>query len=139
MSGIVFPVAMIFIAVLVLALWIGSAVITVQKTASDRLAVYGRGSGSREEELSKPFAERTFAPIVLRTGKFLNRFTPVGYLENVQKKLMYAGITGIDASGIVVIKVVGLLVGLLLAFLLRDFGDGLLRLLILLGPPLLGF
>ena len=140
MSGIIFPVAMVFIAITVLVLWIGSAVINVQQTAQDRLAVYGRGgTGARDEELAKPFAERTLAPVVLRIGKFLNRFTPVGYLENTQKKLQYAGITGIDASGIVVIKVVGLIVGVVFAFLLRDFGDGLLRILILLGPPLLGF
>jgi len=140
MSGIIFPVAMVFIAITVLVLWVGAAVINVQQTASERLAVYGRGgTGARDEELAKPFAERTLAPVVLRLGKFLNRFTPVGYLENLQKKLGYAGITAIDASGVVVIKVVGLIVGVGLAFFLRDFGDGLLRILILIGPPLLGF
>lgn len=140
MSGILFPVAMVFIAIVVLVLWIGAAVLNVSQTASDRLAVYGRGgTGSRDEELAKPFAERAFAPVVLGAGRFLNRFTPVGFLENLQKKLQYGGITAIDASGVVVIKVVGLIVGLVLAFFLRDYGDGLMRLLILFGPPLLGF
>lgn len=140
MSGILFPVAMVFIAIVVLILWVGSAVISVQQTAADRLAVYGRGgTGARDDELEKPFVERTFAPIVLRFGKVLNRFTPVGYLENIQKKLQYGGIDTIDASGIVVLKVVGLAVGLVLTYLLRDFGDGLMKVLVLAGPPLLGF
>lgn len=143
MSAILFPVVMIFIAVFLLAAWIGSAVIRVQKTAQDRLAVYGRASISREEELSRPFAERALAPIVLRFGKILNRFTPGGYLEKIQKKLLLAGSpSGIDAPAFVVIKVVLLVVMTVLGFFARGTAAGsspLLQLLVLFGTPALGF
>jgi tight adherence protein C len=139
-SPIFFPVAMVFVAVMALVLWVGFATMRAQKAAVDRLAVYGRGAGSREETLAKPFAERALAPVVLGMGRFLSRFTPTGYLEKIQQKLVYAGNPGsIDATAFVVIKVLLLLAGLLAAVLLRNQGTGLQRLLVLFGPPLLGF
>lgn len=132
------PVAMVFGAVLVLVAWIGFAVVRVQRTASDRLAVYGRGT--REETLSTPFAERAIAPVVLGLGRFLSRFTPTGYLEKIQKKLVYAGNPGnIDATAFVVVKVLLTILGFVATFFLRNYGEGLLRILILGGPILLGF
>lgn len=139
MGGVILPVVAVFLAVAVLMAWIGMAVVRVQRTAAERLAVYGSGTGSRDEILAKPISERVFAPILLGTGRFLSRFTPAGYLEKVQKKLIYAGTPRIDAPGYVVVKVVLFLLGAVAAFVLRDFGDGLTQLLILLGPPLLGF
>jgi tight adherence protein C len=139
-SPIFFPVAMVFVAVMALVLWVGFATMRAQKAAVDRLAVYGRGAGSREETLAKPFAERALAPVVLGMGRFLNRFTPTGYLEKTQQKLVYAGNPGsIDASAFVVIKVLLLILGLVGAFFARNYGEGLQRLLVILGPPALGF
>ncbi len=143
MGGILFPVVMVFIAVFLLIAWIGSAVIRVQKTAQDRLAVYGRTPTTRDEELDKPFAERVFAPVVLWAGKFLNRFTPTGYLEKIQNKLILAGSpSGVDAPAFVVIKVVLLLVMGVLGFMARGTAAGsspLIQLLVLFGTPALGF
>jgi tight adherence protein C len=143
MSAILFPVLMIFVSVFLLAAWIGSAVIRVQKTAQDRLAVYGRVPVSRDEELSRPFAERALAPVVLRFGKTLNRFTPTGYLEKIQKKLLLAGSpSGIDAPAFVVVKVILLVVLGGLGIVARNTTAGsapLLQLLVLFGLPLLGF
>jgi tight adherence protein C len=143
MSAILFPVVMIFISVFLLAAWIGSAVIRVQKTAQDRLAVYGRVPTSRDEELSRPFAERALAPVVLRFGRALNRFTPTGYLEKTQKKLLLAGSpSGIDAPAFVVVKVILLVVMSGLGIVARNSTTGsspLLQLLVLFGLPLLGF
>jgi tight adherence protein C len=132
------PVAMVFATVMVLAVWIGFAVVRVQRTASDRLAVYGRGT--REDTLAKPFAERAVAPVVIGLGRFFNRFTPTGYLEKTQKKLVYAGNPGnVDASAFVVVKVLLTILGLVATFFLRNYGEGAMRLLVLFGPPLLGF
>jgi len=135
-----FPALMVFTAIAFLALWIGFAAVRVQKTAEQRLAVYGRRSVSRDDAMSQPFAERALAPAVMAMGRFANRYTPVGYLENVQKKLIYGGNPGnVDATSYVLIKVLLGLAGIAAAWFLRDFGDGMVRLLILFGPPLLGF
>ena len=139
MDQIFVPVALVFAGVLLVIAWIGFAVIRVQRTATDRLAVYGRGA-SRDETLAKPFVERAFAPVVLGLSKFLGRFTPIGYLEKNQRKMMLAGSpSGMDAASFVVVKVVLLIVGLVGAFALRNFGDGLTRLAVIVLPPAMGF
>jgi len=134
------PVMMVFTAIAFLAVWIGFAAVRVQKTAEQRLAVYGRRSVTRDDAMTQPFAERALAPAVLAMGRFANRYTPVGYLANVQKKLIYGGNPGnVDATSYVLIKVLLGLAGIAAAWFLRDYGDGIVRLLILFGPPLLGF
>lgn len=139
-EGILLPIVLIFVAVAVFVAWIGFAAIRVEKSAADRLAVYGRKIEAREEILERPFVERTFGPVVVGLGRFLSRFTPTGYLEKTQRKLQYAGNPGnVDASAFVVIKVLGLLVGLVGAYLLRSYGEGILAVVIVLGLPLLGF
>jgi len=139
-EGILVPVVLIFVAVAAFVAWIGFAAIRVDKSAADRLAVYGRKIEAREEILERPFVERTFGPVVVGLGRFLSRFTPTGYLEKTQRKLRYAGNPGnVDASAFVVIKFLGLVAGLVGAYVLRDYGDGLLAIVIVLGLPLLGF
>ncbi len=139
MDEIFVPVALAFFGILLIVAWIGFAVIRVQRTATDRLAVYGRAT-SREETLSKPFVERAMAPVVLGLGKFLGRFTPVGYLEKTQRRLLFAGNPqNMDAASFTVVKAVLTVVGVVAAFALRDFGDGITRMLVIFAPPLMGF
>ena len=136
---ILIPVALVFFGALLLIGWIGFAVVRVQKTATDRLAVYGRAT-TREETLSKPFVERAMAPVIVGLGRFMGRFTPVGYLEKTQRKLLFAGNpANVDAASFTVVKAVLTIVGLFGAFALRDFGTGLTRLLVIVLPPLIGF
>lgn len=143
MMGIMFPVVALFVAVFLLAAWVGNAVVRVQKTAQDRLAVYGRAPVSREEELERPFAERVLAPIVLRFGGFLNRFTPAGYLEKIQRKLVVAGSpAGVDAPAFVVVKVILTILMVVLTYFARSATAGsgaMIQLLVLFGTPALGF
>jgi tight adherence protein C len=78
--------------------------------------------------------------VVLGLGRVFNRFTPAGYLDKLQQKLLYAGNpSGMDASSLVVVKVVLLLTGIVAAYSLRNFGEGLTRMLVLVGPPVMGF
>ncbi len=137
--GIVFPVVMVFLLVGAFVFWAGTSIVRVQKTASERLAVYGRAPITREETLSVPFADRVIAPVVLRLGSFFRRYTPVGYLEATQQKLTYAGVLRMDASAFVVTKVLLTVTGIIVAIILRNFGDGILRLFVLFGPPAIGF
>jgi tight adherence protein C len=135
------PVLLVFVAIAALILWVGFAAVRVQRTAADRLAMYGRSATTRDQAISgQPFAERALAPVVLGLGRIARRFTPIGYLENVQRKMIYAGNPGnIDATAFVLLKVLLLIVGIIAAWFIRDSADGMLRLLVIVGPPVLGF
>jgi tight adherence protein C len=110
---------------------------------SSRLQLYGRQSvaTARADELAKPLAQRTIGPLVIGLGNFLKRFTPVGYLEKKQRKLMLAGFPGnLDAPAFIVIKLLTTAAGLLGAFFLIDFGgDSLQRIGLFTLPIALGF
>jgi tight adherence protein C len=137
---LVVALAATFIFVAFVVMWIGNGVLRAQRTAADRLAVYGKDS-LREETLAKPLSERAIAPVVIRIGAFLRRLTPVGYLEKIQRKLMLAGNPGnLDAPAFTVIKLLTTTVGVVLAFLAQGVAaDGLQRLALFGLPIVLGF
>lgn len=139
-TGLLFPVIAVFVAALALLVWIGNGVVKAQKATVDRLGVYGRDS-LREQTLSKSLSERAVAPVVLGLGRALNRFTPVGYLNNIQRKLILAGSPGnLDAPSFVVIKVFTTLAGLVLAFFARRAAGSFIQTVALIGLPIvLGF
>ena len=139
--GIIFPVAAVFTAAVALFAWLGTGVARAQKASIDRLDVYGKTGMVREESLNRPLVERAFAPVLLGMGKFLNRFTPLGYLNKIQHKLMLAGTpANLDAPSFVVIKVFTTIVGLVLAYFAQGVGaSGFQRLVLLLFPIVLGF
>lgn len=136
------PVALVGLAVVIAALWVGSAVVRVQQTAADRLALYGRrDTSNRSEQISSsPFVERAMAPIVLGVGRVLRRFTPLGYLEKIDHKLTFAGNPGnLDAVSFVTAKAALVVVGVVAAFFLRGVGSGMQGLLMVALPPAMGF
>jgi tight adherence protein C len=139
--ALLFPVIAVFTAAIALFLWIGNGVVRAQKAAIDRLGVYGKTGSIREETLTRPLAERAIAPVVLGLGKVLNRFTPIGYLNKLQHKLMLAGTpANLDAPSLVVIKVFTTIFGIILAFFAqRVAGSGFQRLVLILFPIVLGF
>ena len=137
---LIVALAATFLFVAFVVLWIGNGVMRAQQTATDRLAVYGKDA-LREETLAKPLSERAIAPIVLKAGNLVKRFTPVGYLEKTQRKLMLAGNPGnLDAPAFAVIKILTTLAGIVLAFFTQGIGaDGLQRWALLIFPVALGF
>ncbi len=138
--ALLFPVMAVFVAAIALFVWIGNGVVKAQRASIDRLGVYGKGS-LREETLAKPLAERAIAPLVIGLGRTLNRLTPIGYMNSIQRKLMLAGQPGnLDAPAFVVIKVLTTIVGLILAFFAQRVAGSFMQRLLLLGLPiLLGF
>lgn len=146
MSGfdpLVLAVVAVFALVLFVVVWAGMGVTRAREDMSNRLELYGRRTvaGAREDELAKPLAQRTIGPVVIGFGNFLKRFTPVGYLEKKQRKLMFAGYPGnLDAPALVVIKLLATAVGLVAGFFLMDYGaDGLQRTVLFIMPIALGF
>ena len=138
--AVLFPVVTVFAAAVALFIWIGNGVVKAQKAAIDRLGVYGKGA-LREQTLAKPISERAIAPVVLAFGKALNRFTPLGYLNKIQQKLVLAGSpANLDAPSLVVIKVFTTLLGLVLAFFAQRVAGSFMQRILLLGLPIfLGF
>ena len=136
-------VVSVFVAVVFLIIWIGLGVTRAREEMIDRLALYGRSNAPtvRDDELAKPLAQRTIGPIVLKMSGFLKRFTPVGYLEKKQQQLLLAGSPGnLDAPSLVVIKLIGLGVGIVLAFLIVDYGGSAMqRIVLFVFPLVLGF
>lgn len=147
MNGVdpmVLAVVAVSALVLFVILWVGMGVTRAREEMTDRLAMYGRNQATqtaREEELAKPLAQRTIGPIVIGISSFLKRFTPIGYLDKKQRELMLAGYpANLDAPAFVVIKMVGTIIGVILGFLLIDFGsDTLMRTLLFVMPIMLGF
>jgi tight adherence protein C len=146
MSGFdptVIAVGAVFALVLFLVVWAGMGVTRAREELSTRLELYGRETVgvAREEELAKPLAQRTIGPVVIGLGNFLKRFTPVGYLEKKQRKLMLAGYPGnLDAPAFIVIKLLTTALGLGAAFVVRDFGSDALQQFALFTLPIaLGF
>jgi tight adherence protein C len=137
---LLFPVVAVFVAAIALFVWVGNGVVRAQKAAIDRLGVYGKGA-IRDETLSKPLVERAIAPVVLGLGKFLNRFTPLGYMTKLQHKLMVAGTPGnLDAPSFVVIKAVTTVIGVVLSFFAQGVaGSAFQRVILIVFPILLGF
>jgi tight adherence protein C len=146
MSGfdpVVLAVGAVFALVLFLVVWAGIGVTKAREELSTRLELYGRNTvaTARDEELAKPLAQRTIGPVVIGLGNILKRFTPVGYLEKKQRKLMLAGYPGnLDAPAFIVIKLLTTALGLGAAFAIRDLGsDALQQVVLFVLPIALGF
>ena len=139
-SALLFPVVAVFVAAIALFLWVGTGVAKAQRAAIDRLGVYGKDA-LREQQLSRSIAERAIAPVVLGMGKFLNRFTPVGYLNNIQHKLVLAGSpANLDGPSFVVIKVFTTMAGIILAYFARPLAGSFMQTIMLVFfPVILGF
>ena len=133
---LIVALAATFVFVAFIVMWVGNGVLRAQQSASDRLAMYGKAS-LREETLAKPLSERAVAPVILRVGSFFRRFTPAGYLEKTQRKLMLAGNPGnLDAPSFVVIKVGTTIAGLVLAFLAVGVASDTFQRVLLFGLPI---
>lgn len=140
---IVIAVVAVFALVLFVVVWAGMGVSKAREDMANRLELYGRETVAavREDELAKPLAQRTIGPVVIGLGNFLKRFTPVGYLEKKQRKLMLAGYPGnLDAPAFIVIKLLTTALGLAGSFVLIDYGgDALQRVVLFALPIALGF
>jgi tight adherence protein C len=140
---IVLAVGAVFALVLFVVIWAGTGVSRAREDMAERLELYGRQTTGalREEELSKPLAQRTVGPAVIRMGNFLKRFTPTGYLEKKQRKLMLAGYPGnMDAPAFIVVKFLTTAVGLVAGWFLLDYGSSTFQRMILFVLPMaLGF
>jgi tight adherence protein C len=87
----------------------------------------------RDQELLRPFAERALVPVLGGLTSLGRRFTPIGYVDGVRKKFIYAGNGSADAVdrflAVRVITVLLIPVVFVVVYLWNPLGlDGMLQL-----------
>ena len=101
----------------------------------------------RDQELLAPITERAFVPVLEGLTSVGRRFTPVGYVDNIRKKFIFAGNGSAEAVdrflAVRVVTVVGIIPALWFAFVWNPVSlEGMTQLLVggllvaalLLGP-----
>ncbi|HEY6531865.1 MAG TPA: type II secretion system F family protein [Acidimicrobiales bacterium] len=89
----------------------------------------------RDQELLIPFSERAIAPVMEGLTKVGRRFTPVGYVDNIRRKFVWAGLgtaDGVDRFLAIRVVTAGLVVPVLFVMLVvNPLGmDGMMKLII---------
>jgi tight adherence protein C len=89
----------------------------------------------RDQEMLETFSDRVVAPIGKKALELANKFTPVGYVENLKKKVVHAGNPpGFETDRFLILKVLGVVscaLWVILGFWL--FSDNTLLLLLFIG------
>ncbi len=143
------PLMLLVIVVLALLL-MGGSVLLLRRSEDDPLAVRIDEFAAREEivsieeiELSLPFSDRVFVPMIRRVSEFLVRFTPQKTLESTTRLLELAGNPrNMRAAEFIVVRGVFTIFFAALVFLMMSrLGSAELgkRLLYTLGAAVLGW
>lgn len=89
----------------------------------------------RDQELLVPFSERAIAPVMDGLTSLGRRFTPVGYVDNIRRKFVWAGLgtaDGVDRFLAVRVVTAGLVLPILfLMLVINPLGmDGMMNLIV---------
>jgi tight adherence protein C len=89
----------------------------------------------RDQEMLETFSDRVVAPVGRKTLEIANRFTPVGYVVNLKKKIVHAGNPpGYESDRFLILKVLGVVSCVLwVALGIFLFKDSMLLLLLFTG------
>jgi len=124
MGGLMFVVVAVMVTVGALVIYVGNGVIRSQRNQSgSRLA----SLNSRQETLQVDFSTRAVAPMMTGLGRFALRFTPVGWVERAQKKLVWAAWDQrMDGNTWAAIRIISFVVGIIAAFFVVPLVNGFL-------------
>ena len=128
MSELMIAVVASAIAIGVLTFYVGNGVLRARRSSSRRLA----SLQTRDEVLSTGISERAIAPIVESLGKFALRFTPQGWVNKAQKKLVYAGMADrMDGNTWAAFRIMALIAVLVMFFVVQSaFGTPIQKLML---------
>ncbi len=127
MSDVTFAAVAVGVTVAAAVLYAGNGLIRARATASRRLI----GLQSRAEVLEHGFAERAVAPAIEKFGKLFMRFTPQGWAERANHRLVVAGwYPRVDANSWAAVRVLAGVAGVVLALVAQGFVTGTGRLLV---------
>jgi tight adherence protein C len=121
MSPLLFVVVSVAVTVGALAFYVGNGVVKSSKQSGNRLA----SLQTRDTVLEQDFSERAVAPVMQGLGRFALRFTPTGWVAKAQHKLVLAGwAERMDGNTWAAIRIIGLVVAVILAFLFVPLVSG---------------
>ncbi len=128
MSELMIAVVASAVAIGALAFYAGNGVVNARRSSSRRLA----SLQTRDEVLTSGISERAIAPIVEGLGKFALRFTPQGWVNKAQKKLVYAGMADrMDGNTWAALRIIALIGVLVLFFIVQSaFGTPIQKLML---------
>ncbi len=128
MSELMIAVVASAIAIGVLTFYIGNGVLRARRSSSRRLA----SLQTRDEVLSTGISERAIAPVIEGLGKFALRFTPQGWVNKAQKKLVYAGMADrMDGNTWAAFRIMALIGVLVMFFVVQSaFGTPIQKLML---------
>lgn len=128
MSELMIAVVASAVAIGALAFYAGNGVVNARRSSSRRLA----SLQTRDEVLTSGISERAIAPIIEGLGKFALRFTPQGWVNKAQKKLVYAGMADrMDGNTWAALRIIALIGVLVLFFIVQSaFGTPIQKLML---------
>ena len=137
MSDLWLVVISVSISIGALVIWVGMGVVRAQRNSGNRLA----SLQTRDDVLEQDFSQRAVAPVVQSLGRFATRFTPTGWVAKSQHKIVLAGwAERMDGNTWAAIRIISLIVGIVLAFLLTPLVEGgLLRVALAVLLVVIGF
>lgn len=124
--------AVIAVGVLVAALvvYVGNGVVAARQNTGTRLSALG----TRTESLDTAFSERALAPMVNGLGRTVLRFTPTGWVERAQHKMVLAGWADrMDGNTWAAIRIIALVAAFVLWLVVQSFFDSFTTKMIALG------
>ena len=126
--SLMFAVVASAVAIGALAFYAGNGVLTARRSSSRRLA----SLQTRDEVLSSGISERAIAPVIEGLGKFALRFTPQGWVNKAQKKLVYAGMADrMDGNTWAALRIIALIAVLVMFFIVQSaFGSPIQKLMV---------
>jgi len=113
MDSLLFAIIAVGASVGTLVFYLGTIVVRANENSRDRLTNLRR----RDVVLEQDFSERAVAPVIQGIGRFALRFTPMGWVDKAQHKLVLAGWSErMDGNTWAAIRIVVLIVGIVFAF-----------------------
>ncbi|MGI9585043.1 MAG: type II secretion system F family protein [Acidimicrobiia bacterium] len=123
MDPLLFVVISVSVTVAALVIWVGNGVLRANKQSGNRLA----SLQTRDDVLDQDLSQRAVAPVMQGLGRFALRFTPTGWVNKAQHKIVLAGWgERMDGNTWAAIRIIAIVVGIILAFLAVPLVDSTL-------------
>jgi tight adherence protein C len=120
MDPLIFAVVAVAATVGALAIYVGNGVLRSQKNSGNRLA----SLSTRDDLMDQDFSQRAVAPVMQGLGRFALRFTPTGWVDRAQKKLVLAGwAERMDGNTWAAIRIIALVVSIVLLIIVIPLLD----------------
>jgi tight adherence protein C len=121
MDPLLFAVVAVMVTVGALTVYVGNGIVRSQKNTGNRLA----SLSTRDDVLDQDFSQRAVAPVMQGIGRFALRFTPTGWVERAQRKLILGGwAERMDGNTWAAIRIISIVVAAVALFLLVPMVDG---------------